>query len=162
MTTVTVQIESRQVIGYLQAMPGRLNRAMRAAMDDSTALLLRDMATYPARQSRKPNPGQFVSERQRRFVMASIRDGRIKMPYKRTNTLKRSWQRRIIGEGNGIVGEVLSSGNMAPYNRLLQDRDNQAGMHQPNWTNTVQTVMERRRTTIQRYFDRRLREEFSR
>ena len=162
MTTVTITIDSREVVELLTRAPQRIDRALRAGMDDSLSLLHRDMATYPARQSRKPNPGQFVSERQRRFVMASIRDGRIKLPYKRTNTLKNSWQKRITGYGTSIVGEVVSSGATAPYNRLLQDRDRQARMHQPNWTNTVQTVVERRRTTVQRYFDRRLREEFSR
>lgn len=161
MTTVTITIDSREVVALLNRAPERINRALRAAMDDSVDLLHRDMITYPARHSRKPNPGEFVSERQRRFVMASIRDGRIKFPFKRTNTLKNSWQKRITGTGTSITGEVVSSGATAPYNRLVQDRDRQARMHQGNWA-TVQTVTERRRTTIQRYFDRRLREEFSR
>lgn len=130
MTTVT-----RQVIGYLQQAPYRINRAMRAAMEDSTVLLLREMQTYPPQR-----PGSS---------------------YRRTNMLKSSWFRRIRGTGNETVGEVVSSGNTAPYNRVVQDAERQARVHRGRWTNTAQEVQRRNTATIQRYFDRRLRDEFA-
>ena len=136
MTTVTIEIESRQVIGYLQRAPVRINRAMRAAMEDATVLIHRQMQTYPPQRAGST--------------------------YKRTNTLRASWFRRISGQGNEIVGEVVSSGNTAPYNRLVQDADRQAAVHRGRWTNTAQEVQRRTAPTIQRYFDRRLREEFGR
>ena len=136
MTTVTIEIESRQVIGYLQSAPTRINRAMRAAMEDATVLIHRQMQTYPPQRAGST--------------------------YKRTNTLRASWFRRISGQGNEIVGEVVSSGNTAPYNRLVQDADRQAAVHRGRWTNTAQEVQRRTTPTIQRYFDRRLREEFGR
>ncbi len=136
MTMVTIEIESRQVIGYLQSAPTRINRAMRAAMEDATTLIHRQMQTYPPQRTGST--------------------------YKRTNTLRASWFRRISGQGNEIVGEVVSSGNTAPYNRLVQDADRQAAVHRGRWTNTAQEVQRRTTPTIQRYFDRRLREEFSR
>ncbi len=136
MTTVTIEIESRQVIGYLQSAPTRINRAMRAAMEDATVLIHRQMQTYPPQR-----PGST---------------------YKRTNTLRASWFRRISGQGNEITGEVVSSGNTAPYNRMVQDADRQAAVHRGRWTNTAQEVQRRTTPTIQRYFDRRLREEFGR
>ena len=136
MTTVTIEIESRQVIGYLQRAPVRINRAMRAAMEDATVLIHRQMQTYPPQRA-----GSM---------------------YKRTNTLRASWLRRISGQGNEIVGEVVSSGNTAPYNRLVQDQTQQASIHRGRWSNTVQEVQRRTTPTIQRYFDRRLREEFGR
>ena len=136
MTTVTIEIESRQVIGYLQQAPVRINRAMRAAMEDATVLIHRQMQTYPPQRA-----GSM---------------------YKRTNTLRASWLRRISGQGNEITGEVVSSGNTAPYNRLVQDADRQAAVHRGRWTNTAQEVQRRTTPTIQRYFDRRLREEFGR
>jgi hypothetical protein len=136
MTTVTIEIESRQVIGYLQQAPVRINRAMRAAMEDATVLIHRQMQTYPPQRA-----GSM---------------------YKRTNTLRASWLRRISGQGNEIVGEVVSSGNTAPYNRMVQDADHQAAVHRGRWTNTAQEVQRRTTPTIQRYFDRRLREEFGR
>ena len=136
MTTVTIEIESRQVFGYLQQAPVRINRAMRAAMEDATVLIHRQMQTYPPQRAGST--------------------------YKRTNTLRASWFRRISGQGNEIVGEVVSSGNTAPYNRLVQDADRQAAVHRGRWTNTAQEVQRRTTPTIQRYFDRRLREEFGR
>jgi len=136
MTTVTIEIESRQVIGYLQQAPVRINRAMRAAMEDATVLIHRQMQTYPPQRAGST--------------------------YKRTNTLRASWLRRISGQGNEITGEVVSSGNTAPYNRLVQDADRQAAVHRGRWTNTAQEVQRRTTPTIQRYFDRRLREEFGR
>ena len=142
MTTVTIEIESRQVIGYLQQAPVRINRAMRAAMEDATVLIHRQMQTYPPQRAGST--------------------------YKRTNTLRASWFRRISGQGNEITGEVVSSGNMTgtrdggSYNRLVQDADRQAAVHRGRWTNTAQEVQRRTPPTIQRYFDRRLREEFGR
>ena len=136
MTTVTIEIESRQVIGYLQSAPIRINRAMRAAMEDATVLIHRQMQTYPPQRAGST--------------------------YKRTNTLRASWFRRISGQGNEITGEVVSSGNTAPYNRLVQDQTQQASIHRGRWSNTVQEVQRRTTPTIQRYFDRRLREEFGR
>ena len=136
MTIITIEIESRQVIGYLQQAPVRINRAMRAAMQDATTLIHRQMRTSPP----KPSGSR----------------------YDRTMTLQASWFRRISGQGNEIVGEVVSSGNTAPYNRLVQDADRQAAVHRGRWTNTAQEVQRRTTPTIQRYFDRRLREEFGR
>jgi len=137
MTTVTIEIESRQVIGYLQQAPVRINRAMRAAMEDATVLIHRQMQTYPPQRAGST--------------------------YKRTNTLRASWFRPpISGQGNEITGEVVSSGNTAPYNRLVQDLTRQARLHRGRWSNTAQEVARRNERTIQRYFDRRLREEFSR
>lgn len=136
MTTVTIQIDSREVRNLLDRAPGRINRALRAAMDDSTVLLLRELQTYPPQ--------------------------RTGTTYRRTGTLRRSWMRKVTNEGNAIVGEVVSSGNMAPYNRLVQDQVRQASIHRGRWTNTVQEVTRRNERTIQRYFDRRLRDEFSR
>jgi hypothetical protein len=136
MTTVIIQVESRQVIGYLQQAPLRINRAMRAAMEDATVLIHRQMQTYPPQRAGST--------------------------YKRTNTLRASWFRRISGQGNEITGEVVSSGNTAPYNRLVQDQTQQASIHRGRWSNTAQEVQRRTTPTIQRYFDRRLREEFGR
>ena len=136
MTTVTVQIDSRETRLMLLRAPQRIDRALRAAMEDSTVLLLREQQTYPPQRTGST--------------------------YRRTNTLRRSWSRRIRQEGSGIVGEVGSSGNTAPYNRYVQDQTQQANIHRGRWTNTAQETARRNESTVQRYFDRRLREEFSR
>ena len=136
MTTVTIDIDSREARLLLTRAPQRIDRALRAGMEDSTVLLLREQQTYPPQRTGST--------------------------YRRTNTLRRSWSRRIRQEGSGIVGEVGSSGNTAPYNRYVQDQTQQANIHRGRWTNTAQETARRNESTVQRYFDRRLREEFSR
>ena len=136
MTTVTIEIDSRETRLLLLRAPARIDRALRAAMEDSTTLLLREQQTYPTQRTGSA--------------------------YRRTGTLRRSWSRRIMREGTGIVGEVGSSGQTAPYNRYVQDQAQQASIHRGRWTNTAQETARRNESTIQRYFDRRLREEFSR
>jgi len=136
MTNVTIQIDSQETRLLLTRAPQRINRALRAAMEDATVLLLREQQTYPAQR-----PGS---------------------KYRRTNMLRRSWSRRIRQEGSSLVGEVGSNEGMAPYHRRVQDATQQASIHRGRWTNTVQETTRRNQATIQRYFDRRLREEFSR
>ena len=136
MTTVTIDIDSRAARLLLTRAPQRIDRALRAAMEDSTVLLLREQQTYPPQRTGST--------------------------YKRTNTLRRSWSRRIRQEGSELVGEVGSNSNIAPYNRYVQDQMQQASIHRGRWSNTVQETSRRNSATIQRYFDRRLREEFSR
>jgi len=136
MTNVTIQIDSQETRLLLTRAPQRINRALRAAMEDATVLLLREQQTYPAQR-----PGS---------------------KYRRTNMLRRSWSRRIRQEGSSLVGEVGSNEGMAPYHRRVQDATEQASIHRGRWTNTVQETTRRNQATIQRYFDRRLREEFSR
>lgn len=137
MTTVTIDIDSREARLLLFRAPQRIDRALRAAMTDSLNLLHREQQTYP--------PQRMGSK------------------YKRTDVLKNSWSK--VGprrEGTAIVGEVASSGQTASYNVYVQDQTMQATVHRGRWTNTAQETARRNQTTVQRYFDRRLREEFSR
>jgi hypothetical protein len=114
--------------------------------------LVRYMEDYPAQRSRKRNPGQFVSERQRRFVMASIRDGRIVVPYKRTGKLGQSWTWEITRHSNGLTGKVGTNLGMgikyAPY---VQAHGRQAQMHAGNWQTDVMAIEARRDAIVERF-----------
>lgn len=89
-----------------------------------------------------PAPGSQVykSERQRRFVMASIRSGKITVPYVRgrgnklrgSETLNRSY--RVDLQGDTVV--LTSSASYAPY----VVGDEQAPIHQGRWTTAVQAA----------------------
>ena len=137
MTTVTIQIDSRETRLMLLRAPSRIDRALRAAMEDSTALLLREQRTYPPKRAGSA--------------------------YVRTENLMKSWSRTPVRrEGSTLVAEVGSNRDTAPYHRYVQDATMQASIHRGRWTNTVQETTRRNQATIQRYFDRRLREEFSR
>lgn len=99
-------------------------------MTDATVYVLNQMRTYPPQRQGST--------------------------YKRTNTLKGSWSRDVQREAGGLVGRVVSNGNAAPYNRFVQDRDQQARWHRGNWTNTAQAVSERSNDAIQDMFRARV------
>lgn len=128
---VSITIEDRQLRALLDQTPARIDRALRAGMTDATVHLINQMRTYPPQRTGSA--------------------------YKRTNTLKGSWSRRIEGSGLEIVGHVESNGNVAPYNRLVQDRTRQAQVHRGRWTNTAQAVAERSGTAINEMFQARIR-----
>jgi hypothetical protein len=132
MANVALEIDDSDVRRMLASSPAKLDRAMRGAMNDATALLLRDLQTYPPERS-----GQT---------------------YRRTRTLGRAWSREITGQGLDMTGIVGSNGNMAPYNREVQDYANQAKIHRGRWP-TIQGVTANRERTIQGMFDARFRQE---
>lgn len=133
MANVALQINDSEVRRMLAETPKALERAMRGAMNDATALLLRDLQTYPSQRTGST--------------------------YKRTGTLRRSWSREIQGDGFALRGIVGSNENMAPYNRVVQDADMQAEIHRGRWTNTAQNVVERNQGAIQDMFEARFRAE---
>lgn len=133
MSEITVTIDSRAVRAMLNAAPNRVTRAMRNAAEDSTALLLRVVREYP--------PKRYSST------------------YVRTGTLGRSWSRSVSGSGLEVIGRVTSSGDIAPYNRLVQDRERQARVHRGRWQ-TAQGVAAQNAGRVQSFYDRRLAAEF--
>lgn len=86
-----------------------------------------------------PSPGsmQYKSERQRRFVMAMIREGKIKVPYVRgtggglkgSEALNRSF--RVDLEGDNAV--LYSAASYAPY--VIGDQ--QADIHRGRWKTAI-------------------------
>lgn len=130
---LSIDINNSEVRRMLASTPSALARAMRGAMNDAMALLLRDLQTYPPQRTGSS--------------------------YVRTGTLRRSWSRDIDGQGLAMRGIVGSNENMAPYNRLVQDADRQAPIHHGLWTNTIQNVVSRNETAIQDMFEARFRAE---
>jgi len=128
---VSLEVEIRQALATLGRVPTQVERALRGGMEDSTSYLERQLTTYPPK---RPGSG-----------------------YVRTDTLRGSWDTRIEGRGLEIVGTVFSNGNVAPYNRLVQDRTRQARVHRGRWTNTAQEVSERSRGQINDMFASRIR-----
>ena len=91
------------------------------------AELNRDKPAYPKRGSMV-----FVSEKQRRYVMAAIKEGRIKVPYKRGlrgETLSKSYRIDVVG----FEAYLLSAASYAKY----VVGDEQARIHQGRWKTAV-------------------------
>jgi hypothetical protein len=132
---VSVTVNVTAVHALIRSHPARINRAMRAALNDSTAVLLRDMRQYPAQR-----PGST---------------------YRRTKTLFKSWSRRPPeGVGLDMYAVVGSDSGAAPYNIRVQHPDFQAAVHVGRWQ-TTRTVQRARQDDIQRFFDVRMREAFA-
>ena len=132
MADVTIRVLDDEVLRMLERAPGRVNRAMRRGMEDAASLLLRVLITYPPK------------------VDSSV--------YRRAGTLGRSWARRIDGTGMNLRGEVGSNANIAPYNRVVQDRERQARVHRGRWI-TVQSAAQRNERAIDQMFRQRLAQE---
>lgn len=128
-----MQIEITVNLGALATLDRRLgaalDRALRAGTEDGTTLLLREMKVYPA---------------QRRGSS-----------YKRTNVLKGSWHRKVKRGSGGWEGEVVSAGQIAPYNIFVQKQGLQADIHRGRWP-SEQNVAERLQPRIVQMFETRV------
>ena len=101
------------------------------------------MAALKIDKPRPPAQGsmRFVSEKQRRFVMAAIKQGRIQVPYVRAST-------KTIGSANlqasyriNKTGADVQLVSDAPYaNYVIGDQ--QAQIHQGRWKTSRQAVDE--------------------
>lgn len=86
------------------------------------------MMTYPAPYAGQPKH-EWVSEKQRRYVMWAIKTGLIKVPYQRTQKYANAW--RVIRLENGYM---LT--NLMPYARWVGGTARggaQARIHQTRW-----------------------------
>jgi hypothetical protein len=101
------------------------------------------MAALKIDRPRPPTPGsmRFVSEKQRRFVMAMIKQGRIQVPYVRASTksfgsanLQASYRINKTGQDVQLVSD-------APYADYVIG-DQQAQIHQGRWKTSRQAVEE--------------------
>ncbi len=120
---------------------GQIMEAMRTVMTAYATMVQHELSND---KPPPPAPGsmKFVSDRQRRFVMANIREGSITVPYVRgrgnklrgSETLNRSY--RLDLEGDTVM--LKSSASYANY----VVGDEQAPIHQGRWT-TAREAAER-------------------
>ena len=127
---LSIRIEDGEVRDRIDRTPAKLDDAMLGGMNDATALLLRELKTYPS-----PPAGST---------------------YKRTRALSNSWHKEIEGRGLQIRGIVGSNQNIAPHNRVVQDEVMQAQIHRGRWQ-TAQDVLQRNETNIRGMFSARVR-----
>ena len=84
-----------------------------------------ELAKEPFRSGKKM---QFVSAKQRSFVMASIRSGAINVPYVRTGQIGIS-EKHATSNGIDVVVP-------APYSDLVRTKGKQAKYHEGTWDTT--------------------------
>lgn len=130
-----ITIDDAEVRRMLDRAPGQIGQACRAGLLDGALYLKRILTTYPPQRSGST--------------------------YRRTLTLGRSWFYQLHGAGVDTTAEVFSAGNIAPYNRLVQDRTRQARVHRGRWP-TAQGVAEQSRQQVTQFLVRRLQEALGR
>lgn len=129
-----------QIVG-LDKIAGKLRDAeprawMEAAMQSAAGIVKTYLAHYPTR--RAIGPGDWQSEKQRRYYHAMRREQGLPAKYTRNSDpmsqrLGPSWTTRV--EARGLRGIV---GNRADYARWVQDEDRQQRMHTLTGWRTVQ------------------------
>lgn len=93
------------------------------------------MSVYPPTDGNRP-PQPFVSERQRRYFFAALRDGRIKMPYRRSGNLAKRWGQ---AEADGGLTQIV--GNDASYAPFVVGMQSQSSyMRSLGWKSTADVV----------------------
>lgn len=122
-----ITIELRGFKEYIAAMRAQ-PEIMRREMFDTTrraVMLVQDQARYPP-PSRAPM--QFKSDKQRRYVMMLVRQG--KVPYRRTGTLGRTIGTEVRALGAVTIGAIGTNTVYAPH---VIDTKRQARYHTGTW-----------------------------
>lgn len=115
-----------QGLAELQAKLAKLPKEAQGAMiDEVNAYMLNVMRAYAPYKSvtrrQAYDDETFFSDKQRRFFFAALNDGRIQIPYRRTQTLSRGWKVLDKGTKSLIYNEVS-------YAKYVQDAEQQARM----------------------------------
>ncbi len=130
MPDISISVNATAAQGVLSRAPDRVSIAMRGAVEDGATYVLAKVKHYPPQR-----PGSS---------------------YIRTHTLEKSWSKRVTGNGLSVQGRIGSNSAMAPYNRLVQSRRDQAEIHRGRWS-SVEDIAEESQPTVQRFFEDRLR-----
>jgi len=112
------------------------DKAIGKALQRAANVVRTPLATPPTKKPGEkhlagPLPGGFYTNRQRKFVLAGIRSGAIKVPYLRTGNLPRSWSiSEPEKEKSDLTVTVYSDVTEAPYNEWVQQDSRQAKRRQ--------------------------------
>ena len=128
----------------------------RREMSEDVAKMLRDeMQKYPPMRhvTRKQAYGRsFESDKQRRWFFASLADGSLTLPYRRTGQYRLGWEVMPFGATNYIVV------NDHPAAKYLQDAPTQSRMAKligwKTWQEILQRKSDKIRYTANRVLDK--------
>jgi hypothetical protein len=139
---------------YVQGLP-ELEKKLRKLSDPDLLMVplqktvlraYEDTQDYPKASRR---PFRWKSRKQRAYVMAAIRKGKIKVPYERrkgVGGLASSWVARIERRGSRLVGIVASNKDYGPY---VMGKDEQADYHKGTWP-TIDKIKEKHEKRYQK------------
>jgi len=128
----------------------RAAKATADAFQDQERGLRVALGAYPQQRRYRM---RWVSERQRRYVMAGIRSGRIAVPYRRTGALRGGWQINTRLDGNGAT---MSVSNTVEYAVGVMGQ-RQYWMHADHWPK-AKGIVDAWTPTVRRVIGERVRE----
>jgi hypothetical protein len=123
----------------LKAVPPAVQDAI---TDDLSTYTINVLRAYPPHRyvTRQAAYGRtFQSDKQRRWFFAALKDGRLKIPYPRTQTLSRGWHQvgrgaqSIIANETPYAGLVMGDGEQSRHAALV------------GWNTTASILKERER-----------------
>ncbi len=99
------------LIGFLDSYAKVVYEEFQAAYDVVEPLMLKELEVEP--QS-AVYPIQWTSDKQRKFVMAKLREEN-NLPYNRTGKLAKAWQVNKVGSGLSFTVKVLNPSSASPF-----------------------------------------------
>jgi hypothetical protein len=124
----TTTLDISDVLRKLDALGSDAELARTIAQKVADEAVIPELAKEPYRSTRKKMI--FKSAKQRAFVMAAIKDGRIEVPYRRTGKIGMS-EKHPTSNGMDVVVPV-------GYSDLVRTKGKQADYHNPLWPTTDQ------------------------
>lgn len=146
---ITVEIHGlRELERKLAAFPQEYRRGVHQAMEASVLHLQDRMAEYPPRQHGRKHI--FRTAKERRWFFWALKRGLIRVPYRRTGNLGRTWTTLVQDMGGAVTGRV---GNRTRYAKWVQGAKGEQAqeMSARNWQR-IDSVLRRERRTIERFF----------
>ena len=136
-----------QGLPELRALLNGLPQAVRdAVIDDVSKYLINVLKLYPPQKSvsrRQAYGVTFFTEKQRRWFFASLKDGSLEIPYRRTQTLANGWKQVGSGESSIIANET-------PYAALVMGAGEQSRHAVAIGWKDVNTIVDERMGRIDR------------
>jgi hypothetical protein len=96
---------------HVRSSPKLMQRAMKRRESRLRQLSLRIVRVTPPPAK---HPIRWTSERQRRYVMAKLREEN-NLPYERTNTLVAAWDAKFQLDGDGGAFALFNTSPVAPF-----------------------------------------------
>ena len=124
---------------------GKLSK-VKAGIKGAALHLAGALKQYPRRRTVTiAQAGGWASEKQRRWFFANLKEGKIKVPYQRTDALKNRWA--IKTEDQGFTAVV---GNNTPYGPFVMGYKQTNMMRMRDWK-TVDVIAKEETKRVQEY-----------
>ena len=143
----------------MEARAGEISPAMVKATHRAVKHVHEKVPSYPSASHRNM---VFVSRKQFIFVLLSIEEGTIRVPYRRTGTLGRTITTEVKELGSTVIGTIGTATVYSPWvisAAPVGDRGPQASYHQNTWF-TLQAVVEGEADEIRHIYGQELKKLF--